>query len=367
MVAGVLALFYSCKKSSDPDPVPGGATGFDKTAMLANYADNLIIPGYAAMQQKLTALQVASDAFLTAPSAATQAAVKLAYQETHLQYERIACFHFGPAEAVLLDIFMNFSGSLDYSFTTAGQLTGFSIDSATIESNISSGAYTLSNMTRSSFYSQGFPALNYLLFGPNAVAKFGTNTANRVKYVKDVVARMKALVDKVSADWTTYRADFIANTKTNSGSPIANLVNQFAYQMDLLKGPRTGWPFGKQSNGQVFATKCEAYFVGISAALSIENLSSLKNIYTGAGTGKGISDYLVSLQKATLNADVLAQFDLALAKLKLIPDPLSVSLTTEAPAVEAAYKEIQKLLTILKTDVASATAVQITYMDNDGD
>ena len=367
MFAATVALFYSCKKSSDPDPGSGPSTGFDKTAMLTNYADNLIIPGYTAMQQKLAALQTASYAFLAAPSATTQAAVKTAYQETHLQYERIAAFQFGPAETALLDIFLNFSGSLDYSFTTAGQLTGFSIDSLTIESNITAGTYNLAAMTRSSFYSQGFPALNYLYFGPDAVSKFNTNTANRVKYVKDVLARIKTLVDKVSSDWTTYRTDFIGNTKTNSGSPISYLVNQFAFQMDLLKGPRIGWPFGKQSNGQVFATKVEAYFVGNSMALAVENLTSLKNTYTAGSSGKGISDYLISLGKTSLNTDVLAQFDLAIAKLKLIPDPLSASLTTQATAVEAAYKEVQKLLTLLKTDVASATAVQISYMDNDGD
>ena len=50
-----------------------------------------------------------------------------------------------------------------------------------------------------------------------------------------------------------------------------------------------------------------------------------------------------------------------------IPDPLSAALTSNAPLVDNAYKEIQKLLTILKTDVASATGVQITFMDNDGD
>jgi hypothetical protein len=137
--------------------------------------------------------------------------------------------------------------------------------------------------------------------------------------------------------------------------------------MDLLKGPRIGWPFGKQSNGIVFATKCEAYFAGNSVALAIENLSSLKKTYSGAGSGKGMSDYLISLGKTSLNNDVLTQFDIAITKLQLISDPLSTSLVSQAVAVDNAYKEIQKLLTLLKTDVASATAVQITFMDNDGD
>ena len=364
-VAGTI-IFYACKKSTSgtESPVTGN---FDKTAMLTYYADNIIIPGYSALQQKIITLQAASDAFVAAPSTSTQAAVKTAYSEAHLQYARVAIFQFGPAETNLLDVFVNFSGGLDYSFTTAGQLTGFSIDSVTIENNISTNSYDLAAMTRSSLYSQGFPALNYLFFGPNAISKFSGNTANRVNYVKAVVARLKSLVDKVATGWTTYRTEFISNTKTNVGSPIGNLVNQLAYQMDMLKGPRIGWPFGKQSNGTVFATKTEAYFAGISLALGIENLSSLKNTFTAGGSEKGLSDYLRSLNQETLSNDVLAQFDVALAKLRLIPDPLPTSLTSHPAEVDQAYREIQKLLTLIKTDVASATAVQITFMDNDGD
>ena len=157
--------------------------------MVTYYADDIIIPGYTQMQQKITALHAAAEAFITAPSATTQAAGIQAYKEAHLQYERIAPFQFGPAETALLDNFVNFTGGLDYSFTTAGELTGFSIDTVAIENNITAGTYNLSAMTRSSFYSQGFPALNYLLFSPTAVSRFGTNTANRIAYVQAVLQR----------------------------------------------------------------------------------------------------------------------------------------------------------------------------------
>lgn len=361
----ICTAFYACKKGGGTEPVTPNP-GFDKTAMVTNYADNLIVPGYSAMQQKIATLQTAADAFVAAPTASTQNDVKAAYTEAYKQYERIAAFQFGPAENYLLDVFLNYSGGLDYTFATAGQLTGYSVDSAAIENNISAGSYDLTAMSRSSLYSQGFPALGYLLCAPNALSKFSLS-ANRGKYLKEVVTRMKTLTDNVATKWTSYRAEFIDNTKTSTGSPIGNIVNQLAYQVDMLKGPRIGWPYGKQSNGIVFADKCEGYYAGISVALATENISALKKLYTGNNSGKGISDYLVSLDKATLNTDVLAQFDALLAALAAIPDPLSNSLTTQTAAMDAAYKEIQKLLTLLKTDVASATAVQITFMDNDGD
>lgn len=361
----LVVTLFACNKSDSGNP--GSVNGFDKTAMLQYYADSMIIPGYARLQQQVTSLKTAADAFAQAPSTATQAAVKTAYTEAHVQYERVTPFQFGPAETALLDLYLNYSGGLDYNFNTAGELTGFSVDTPAIENNIATGSYNLTAMTRSSFYSQGFAALSYLCFAPDAINRFNTQTANRVKYVQDVTTRMKTLVDKVVADWSTYRSGFIANTQTNVGSPIGNIVNQLSYQMDLLKGPRIGWPFGKQSNGTVFATKCEAYYAGISVQLAVEELTSLKNMYTANGSGKGLSAYLIALNANTLNSDVLAQFDVAIGKLHQIPDPLSTSLTAQSGTVDAAYKEIQKLLTLLKTDVASATAVQITYMDNDGD
>jgi predicted lipoprotein len=362
-ILAVSVLLFSCNKSTNDNNKPQ-VNGFDKTAMLTSYADQLIIPGYAAMQQKLTALQTATDAFVAAPSASSQASLRAAYTETHLQYERIAGFQFGPAETALLDVFMNFSGSLDYNFNTDGELTGFSVDTATIKNYMETGTYNFTTMSRSSFYAQGFPALNYLLFSPEAISKMDTK---RAAYVNAVLTRMKELIDRVAGEWVSYRGTFIANTQTNVGSPIGNIVNQLAYHMDLMKGPRIGWPFGKQSGGKVFATKCEAYYAGISAALAVENLVSLKKLYTGNASGKGISDYLIALNQATLNTDVLAQFDVAITALKAIPDPMSDAFTGQAPKVDAAYKEVQKLLTLLKTDVASATAVQITFMDNDGD
>jgi predicted lipoprotein len=175
------------------------------------------------------------------------------------------------------------------------------------------------------------------------------------------------LIEKVSNDWASFRPDFIANTKTNVGSPIGNMINNMAYELDVLKGPRIGWPFGKQSNGMAFPTKVEAYFAGNSSALAQEAMRNLRKIFTANASGKGFTDYLKALGKEALATQVLSQFDMVITKLEAIPDPLSTAITAQPAKVEDAYKEIQKLLTLIKTDVASATGVQITFMDNDGD
>jgi len=338
-----------CSKKDGPGAPADG--GFDKTAMLTHYADGLIIPGYGSLQQKLQRLETPLNAFMDAPTTANQQLLKSAFKEAYLQFERVSVYQFGPAEAALLNNFLN----------------TFPANTSDIENNISSGTFDLT--PNSATQLQGFPALDYLLFSSQAPDQFaGSTAANRKRYVQEVFGRMKTLVNKVASDWNGgYRAQFIANTRTDVGSPISFLINQFAYELDQLKGPRIGWPFGKQSGGQVFPNKTEAYYSGFSVALSLENLTSLKTAYTGGGNGKGMSDYLVALKKEQLNADVLSQFDVTLEKLRAIPNPLSASLTSHSTQVNAAYREIQKLLTLMKTDVASATAVRINYQDSDGD
>jgi uncharacterized protein len=368
LIAALFISLFSCSKSSsEPNPGNESPGGFDKTAMLTNYADNVIIPAYQQLQEDINSLANAVNAFADAPSGDAQSAALIAFSQAYVRYQYAEVYNFGPAGTGQLDYYLNFSGGFDYSFTQNGVLAGYSVDSTTIENNIASGNYDLSLYDRNNFYSQGFPALNYLLFGPNAIEKFGTNTTNRAKYLKDVALRMKTLVDAVVTGWSAYRSNFIANTKSDVGSPIGNLVNMLAYEMDLMKGPRIGWPFGKQSNGIVFASKSEGYFAGIGSQLARANIRSLKNAYLGGSGSKGISAYLVSLKKETLNSDVLAQFDIVIEKLDAVPDPLSESFISNATQVEDAYKEIQKLLTLLKTDVSSALGVQISFMDNDGD
>lgn len=357
-----------CSKSGDSNNTGGGNNNnFDKTAMLTYYADQMIIPSYASMQEKANDFQTKANAFLDNRNIASQQALLDAYKQLHLQYTRIEAYNLGPAVAISLEVYLNFNGGLDYNFNTDGELTGFSIDSTGIENSISAGNYDFTLYTRNTFYMQGFSAVNYLFFGPNAIEKFNSNTAARIKYAKDVVGRIKSLVDKVNADWAGYRQTFIGNTMTNVGSPIGNMVNNMAYEMDVLKGPRIGWPFGKQSNGIPFPTKVEAYFAANSAALAQESVKNMKNIYTAGGSGKGFYDYLKSLKREDLANQLSGQFDMVISKLGALPDPLSNTLIAEPVKVEDAYKEIQKLLTLIKTDMASAMGVQITFMDNDGD
>ena len=344
-------LLFSCTKNTDPTEPPASSNDAFKTAMLSNYADRIIIPAYSELNTNLATLQTQLDVFLDKPSSATLEAVRPAYKAAYLSYQATAAAYFGPASALLYNNYLN-------TFPAAP---------TKIEQAISAGNYSFELPVVNDSI-QGFPALDYLLFAPAAVEKFsGTQATARKKYVRDVLTRMQSLTANTLGQWNgTYKTTFTNSLKTDVGSSIAFLVNQLAYEMDRMKGPRIGWPFGKLSNGIVFADKCEGYYSGLTNELAVANLTSLKNYFVG-GQGDGIAAYLLLLKKDALARQVLTQFDIAIRAIEAIPQPMAASFSKNPTQVEEAYRQVQKLLTLIKTDVASATSVQITYQDNDGD
>lgn len=343
--------FYSCTKPNDPTDTPATSNDVFKTTMLTNYADRIIIPAYTNLNKNLVMLETQLNSFLDNPSTATLEAARPAYKAAYLSYEATSAAYFGPASALLYNNYLN-------TFPTVP---------AKIEKAIAAGGYNFELPVVNDSI-QGFPALDYLLFAPNAVEKFsGAQATARKKYVRDVLERMKLLTTNTLGQWNgAYKASFVNSLKTDVGSSTAFLVNQFAYEMDRMKGPRIGWPFGKLSNGIVFADKSEAYYSGLTQELAVANLKSLKNYFTGA-EGDGIADYLILLKKDALAQQVLTQFDVAIKAIEAIPQPMAASFSKNPTQVEEAYRQVQRLLTLMKTDVASATSVQITYQDNDGD
>ncbi len=344
-------MLYACSKNEGTnEPAPVSNDSF-KTGMLTHYADQLIIPAYANLATRLSALDTQINAFLDQPSAGTLNAVRPAFKDAYLSYEGTSAAYFGPAGTLLLNNYLN----------------TFPVAPGKIEQAVATGTYNFELPVVNDSI-QGFPALDYLLFESGALGKFtGPQATARKKYIREVMSRMKTLVATTLTQWKgTYRTTFINSLRTDVGSSIGFLVNQFAFEVDLMKGPRIGWPFGKLSNGIVFADKSEGYYSGLTHDLAVANLLSLKNYFAGE-QGNGIADYLVLLKKEAIAKQVLAQFDVAIGALRAIPQPMAASFSQNPAQVEEAYRQVQKLLTLLKTDVASATSVQITYQDNDGD
>jgi uncharacterized protein len=358
-----LSVLASCDSDDGGDSTP--KTEFDRQAMLANYADNLIVPGYEALTTKATAMEAAVAAFATEPTVTSLAAARAAYQEAYMAWQQASIYEFGPADEQMLRNNLNI-------FPTAV---------SEIESNISSGSYDL--QTAANLDAKGFPALDYLLYGAvteeEVLALYTTDAsaANRKQYLQDVAGLISRRAETVHTGWTSgnYADTFEKSAGTAVGSAVGNIVNQLNFDIDLSKRAKVGIPSGRFTAGSALPDKVEAYYSGTSLELLKQAIRAEKAIFMGqtaSGTnGLGLDDYLDHVEAAynggLLSEAIEAQFDAALAAAEAVQGPLSEAVTTQPEAVTKVYDALQKLIVLTKTDMPAALGVTITYTDNDGD
>lgn len=355
-----LAVVVSCKKKDPGAEEPSNP--FDKQGMLVNVADNVVLPCYTQFKTSLDSLSSAFNAFKAAETITGFQLVKQRLHTAYLNYQHISLLGFGPGEDVSIRANCNV----------------FPTKATNIDANISAGTYDLASLANIS--AKGFPALDYLFYGLNQSESYQiqlfSSDPNRKKYVTDLLNDMSQKVNAVIDGWNgSYRSTFINSLGTDVGSSIGFLVNQINYELDYLKNAKLAIPMGLKSGGTLLPASCEAYYGGQSVQYILETLNALENMYLGRSRngqdGKGFDDYLdhlnITYPGGTLNAAIKAQFSLAKTKLNEVGNPLSDQVVSNYNTVNNAYKELVKLLVLLKTDMPSNLGVVITYQDGDGD
>lgn len=180
-------------------PEPEETDDFDRGAMLTNLADNIIIPAFEDFSSKLSALKTAGETFTTSPSQTNLEAFRTSWYAAYVTWQQIEMFNIGKAEELQYSFYMNV-----YPLTVTD-----------VEDNIANGAYDLNSVNNHD--AQGFPALDYLLYGvadsdADIINKY-TSDANADEYknyITAVLNQMSSLTQEVITDWSTYRSEFIS-------------------------------------------------------------------------------------------------------------------------------------------------------------
>lgn len=365
-MAAVLAAFsvWGCFDSGTQDK----SVNFDRTAMLANLADRLILPAYTRLEAATGALNEAVGKLVEAPDSTRGEAARAALRNAWLAWQRSSIYDLGPAAQVLL----------------RQRLNTFPTNVSRVEANIIAGTWNLESV--SNYEAKGFPAVDYLLHGrggslDSLIASLSDSAtgAARGKFLKAIAGEMAEQVLKVRKGWDMgegkYRETFVSKLGTDIGSSLGELVNQFNYDYEILKNPKIGIPLGKKTLGVPLPGKVEAFYAGYSMVLAKAQLDALENFFRGRDSlgadGLGFDDYLEALgtryQQGELAQAIKDRFAAARVALEAVPDPLSKSIADETAKVDKAYEEIQRMVVLTKTDMPSAFSVTITYQDTDGD
>jgi len=349
-----LSLVLAC---DDMDTGPSG--NFDRTQMLENLADNMIVPRLEILRQRTESLDVAIQAFSQDASIENLTAAQEAWKAAVATWQANSSFGFGPG---------------DLTLGPMGSVLGtFPVDASAIEQAIDEQEFSLNNFRRDV---RGFYAMEYLLFGPSPGQNNVLNPyqsaggTDRIAYLTAVNKQLVDDVAQVAEEWTSsYRTTFIESDGTSAGSSSSLLFNAFSQDFEVLKNFKVGLPAGKRP-GQVTAEpdKVEAYYSGMSRQLIEEHFAAIVEVWEG-GDGPGFREYLESVEGGpALVEDTQAQIAQVEQAIGNLPDePLTQLIAQDDPSVDSLHTELQKLTRFFKSDMSSLLGIAITFQSGDGD
>jgi hypothetical protein len=335
--------------------------------MLANWADNIIVPSYQAYASSLSDLKSSSVSFTNAPDQATLTDLRGEWLAAYRTWQSVSMFEIGKAEALTLRNFTNI----------------FPTDASEIDDSILSGSYNLTLPSTND--EQGFPALDYLINGlastdSEILAKY-TDVINGQAYktyLTDVINRMQSMTSEVLTDWTsTYRDEFVNNAGSTASSAVNKLINDYIFYFEkTLRAGKIGIPAGVFS-GAPLSTTVEAFYKeDVSKLLLVDALNAFQDFFNGKHFGsdtageslKSYLDFLNTIKEGDdLSTLINNQLNVARTAINGLNDNFIAQISNDNNGFLVAYDELQKNVVLLKVDLLQALDVRVDYVDADGD
>lgn len=349
-----VALFIGC---SD-DSTTSQTVWEQKSQMLTNWADNFIIPNYQNLSNKLSELETSVAAFNATPNTETLEATRVSWLEAYKSWQHVEMFNIGPAEQTYYHLKMNV-----YPASTEN-----------IDALIASGNF--SNLDNAPYYSaQGFPAMDYLLFGvaedDTSLVNRYTSNSNYTNYLTEIMDRMVSNTNYVKSEWSSYRAGFIASVENTATSSANKMTNDFIYYYEKgFRANKFGIPVGIFSGGNIFPEKVEAYHnENVSKLLALEAMDAIKSFFNGNGNPslKQFLDNFASEEMPNLSSDINAQLDLGKSSIEGMDSNFVNQLNNDFSGMAVTYDNIQYGTVLLKTNMLSVLQIATDYLDADGD
>ncbi len=340
---------------------------FDRQAMLINWADNIIIPAYTFFIEKTGELKTASEAFTGDPTTANYESLVTTWELAYTAFQDVSIFEIGKAEELRI------TNNLNIYPTDINGLTD----------NVLNGGYNLE--LPSQIAMQGFPALDYLLFGiaenQDAVLDFYQNDENAAKYLNYLTAltnRIDDLSQAVLTDWNdSYRNDFVENSSNSALASVDKLVNDYIFYYERhLRAGKIGIPAGVFS-GDALSENVEAFYrKDLSKLLFNRALDAVQNFFNGvhyenATEGESMKTYIeylnVTKDNESLAKVINDQFQAVRNTAQELNDNFVEQVETDNVKMLATYDQLQINVVHIKVDMLQAFNINIDYVDADGD
>ena len=364
----ILSIFIiACSSSSDDEQ--STIPEFDRSAVLKNYADNIILPRLNNFKSSVDYLKESGDAYVDSPDITTYTELHNSWLEAYINWQYVEMFNIGKAEEIMF-----FSKTNTYP-----------VNEGRIQENINNQKTDLSNPN--DWSCQGFPGLDYMIHGianteNEIINQYIQNPLNG-KYLKVVLNELNNNTDLVLDDWNTYRNTFVNSIENTATSAFNMLTNDFVYYFE--KGLRTnkiGIPSGVFSNNPL-SNKVEAYYSSkngiedVSRDLIENALNAVDLVFQGKSSnqspvGPSFKTYLDFIKANNVSADdigsiVVNKIQTANQKILDLNKNFINQVENDNGKMLAAFDALQTIVVNLKTDMLSLFNVAVDYTDADGD
>lgn len=360
-------IFLSSCNSDDDGTAPSSSENFDRQTLLINWTDNLIVPIFEDLNNRLNELKTAKNAFLADVNQTNLDELRVKWIEAYKIYQHAEMFNVGKAEDLNYQFLMNI----------------YPTNLTDIENNIAAGNYDLTIPNNND--AVGFPALDYLLYGLAASDSLLLNfystrsgASNRKQYLSDIVEQMSSLTSQVLNDWKGgFKTEFIGKFGNTATSSVNLMSNDFVFYYEkLFRANKFGIPAGVFSANPL-PDRVEAFYrIDLSKELANESFKAIRNFFNGKSylsenDGIGFDDYLIFLNSirngVSLNQLINNQFNTIQIKINELNNNFYSEVLNNNTKMLNAYDEIQKGVVLLKVDMLQAFDINVDFVDADGD
>ena len=349
----------------------GTETNFNRGSMLTFWADSLIIPSQINFKKEMQILDESIKEFAKTTNKESLNSVRLNWLKAYKAWQHIEMFNIGKAEEIYYPSRMNI----------------YPVNISRLENSVSKRIENIENPN--DFSCQGFPALDYLLFGLDSdeeelLKKYTTedpsnDNNNYMNYLLIVSNKMLELTNAVVDDWQTFRNTFIASTENTMTSSINKFTNDFIYYYEKgFRANKIGIPAGIFSGG-ILPDRAEAYYKkNVSKELSLEALKAITNFFIGKPFGDNNSETGISFKHyieffetkkdgISLAELIIKQFELSKESINKLNGDFTIQLENKKMDMLITYDIIQKAVVLMKVDMLQAININVDYQDADGD
>ena len=352
--------FFSCDENTENEPSNGD--GFNRTELLDNISNNIIVPAFDEFYNSLLILQESSNIFIDNPSTINLENLSNSWLDSYKLWQYIEMFDIGLAEVI------NYKGKMNI----------YPTDPDLINLNILNGNYDLNN--NNNFDARGFPAIDYMLHGiaenNELIVNQYVNNSDYSNYLSSLINSMIYNTNLIIEDWISFKYDFVNSNGNTATSSVNKLTNDFIFYFEKgFRANKFGIPAGVFSIDPLPQNVEAFYKENVSKDLAIEALNACKSFFLGKYYdtdiyGPSLATYLDYLHTSNENnlTDVISeQFIEAENKINLLDNNFILQIQNNNNQMLFAYDAIQVMVVSFKVDLLQALSISVDYVDADGD